>query len=47
MIGLFIGPVVLAVSYSLLKAWMNEVAMPNENLEETEKFLEEEFMSKK
>lgn len=47
MIGLFIGPVVLAVSYSLLKAWMNEVAVPNENLDETEKFLHDEFMSKK
>ncbi|APC11614.1 MULTISPECIES: AI-2E family transporter YdiK [Providencia] len=47
MIGLFIGPVVLAVSYSLLKAWMNEVAMPNENLAETEKFLEDVFMIKK
>ncbi len=43
MIGLFIGPVVLAVSYSLLKAWMNEVAVPSEDLTETEKFLEEEF----
>ncbi|PHM45686.1 inner membrane protein [Xenorhabdus mauleonii] len=27
-IGLFIGPVVLAVSYSLLLAWMNEVPKP-------------------
>ncbi len=47
MIGLFIGPVVLAVSYSLLNAWMNEVAVPNENLAETEKFLEQEFLIKK
>ncbi|ATG17720.1 MULTISPECIES: AI-2E family transporter YdiK [Providencia] len=47
MIGLFIGPVVLAVSYSLLKAWMNEVAPPSEDLEATEKFLEEEFLMKK
>ncbi|VFS53836.1 putative inner membrane protein [Moellerella wisconsensis] len=47
MIGLFIGPVVLAVSYSLLRAWMNEVAEPSNDLSETERFLEQEFKMKK
>ncbi|UDG81116.1 Putative transport protein YdiK [Candidatus Hartigia pinicola] len=47
MIGLFIGPVVLAVSYILFKAWMNEVSVPDESLEETQRFLKEEFMIKK
>jgi predicted PurR-regulated permease PerM len=28
MIGLFIGPVVLAVSYRLLTAWMDEAPEP-------------------
>nr|WP_314265340.1 AI-2E family transporter YdiK [uncultured Moellerella sp.] len=47
MIGLFIGPVVLAVSYSLLKAWMNDVPVPSPDLSETERFLVEEFKMKK
>lgn len=47
MIGLFIGPVVLAVSYSLLKAWMNDVAEPNPDLKGTKEFIEKEFMIKK
>ncbi|GKX61829.1 hypothetical protein SOASR032_03980 [Pragia fontium] len=32
MIGLFIGPVVLAVSYRLISAWMDEVPEPTEQL---------------
>ncbi|WP_159567503.1 AI-2E family transporter YdiK [Budvicia diplopodorum] len=32
MIGLFIGPVVLAVSYRLISAWMNEVPEPQAEL---------------
>ncbi|MCC8459008.1 AI-2E family transporter YdiK [Photorhabdus aegyptia] len=43
MIGLFIGPVVLAVAYRLLIAWMNEVPEPENDLAETEKYLEQEF----
>ena len=41
MIGLFIGPVVLAVSYRLLTAWMNETPEPTADLEEVAKDLEE------
>ncbi|MBD2785972.1 AI-2E family transporter YdiK [Xenorhabdus sp. DI] len=35
-IGLFIGPVVLAVSYSLLLAWMNEVPKPENKITDSE-----------
>jgi predicted PurR-regulated permease PerM len=41
MIGLFIGPVVLAVSYRLLTAWMNEAPEPTADLEEVAKDLEQ------
>lgn len=37
MIGLFIGPVVLAVSYRLVTAWVNEVPSPAANLQKEEK----------
>ncbi|AKC32103.1 AI-2E family transporter YdiK [Candidatus Pantoea carbekii] len=35
MIGLFIGPVVLAVSYRLLSVWIHEVSAPNEDIDTT------------
>ncbi|VEA65478.1 putative inner membrane protein [Serratia plymuthica] len=41
MIGLFIGPVVLAVSYRLLTAWMDEAPEPTADLDEVAKELEE------
>ncbi|MFI8416458.1 AI-2E family transporter YdiK [Serratia sp. NPDC078593] len=41
MIGLFIGPVVLAVSYRLLTAWMNEAPEPTLTLKEVAHDLEE------
>ncbi|CAI0807916.1 putative inner membrane protein [Serratia proteamaculans] len=41
MIGLFIGPVVLAVSYRLLTAWMNEAPEPTTDLEDVAKELEQ------
>ncbi|WON78759.1 AI-2E family transporter YdiK [Serratia sp. UGAL515B_01] len=37
MIGLFIGPVVLAVSYRLLSAWVNEAPVPDIDTEEIAK----------
>lgn len=42
MIGLFIGPVVLAVSYRLVSAWVNEAPMPVADTEEIEKELEQQ-----
>jgi len=33
-IGLFIGPVVLAIAYTLLAEWVNETAVPDENRKE-------------
>ncbi|MHA7847010.1 AI-2E family transporter YdiK [Serratia sp. D1N4] len=41
MIGLFIGPVVLAVSYRLVSAWVNEAPEPNTDIEEVVKDLEQ------
>ncbi|MFC0227089.1 AI-2E family transporter YdiK [Serratia aquatilis] len=41
MIGLFIGPVVLAVSYRLLSAWVNQAPVPVTDAEEIEKELEQ------
>ncbi|MNE65724.1 putative inner membrane protein [compost metagenome] len=41
MIGLFIGPVVLAVSYRLLTAWMDEAPEPTADLDDVAKELEE------
>jgi predicted PurR-regulated permease PerM len=41
MIGLFIGPVVLAVSYRLVSAWVNEAPEPTADLEEVAKDLEQ------
>ena len=41
MIGLFIGPVVLAVSYRLVSAWVNEAPEPTTDLEEIAKDLEQ------
>lgn len=41
MIGLFIGPVVLAVSYRLVSAWVNEAPEPNPDPEEVVKDLEQ------
>ncbi|MDX7990396.1 AI-2E family transporter YdiK [Xenorhabdus littoralis] len=40
-IGLFIGPVVLAVSYRLLLAWMNEVPKPESKIDNTDIYLQE------
>ncbi|AFJ46698.1 AI-2E family transporter YdiK [Shimwellia blattae] len=40
MIGLFIGPVVLAVSYRLYVVWVNEAALPDEDPEELVEILE-------
>ncbi|MBJ3815565.1 AI-2E family transporter YdiK [Shimwellia pseudoproteus] len=40
MIGLFIGPVVLAVSYRLYAVWVNETALPDEDPEELVEILE-------
>ncbi|CAM4193692.1 AI-2E family transporter YdiK [Serratia silvae] len=42
MIGLFIGPVVLAVSYRLLSAWINEAPEPTADLDEVAKDLEQQ-----
>ncbi|MFP3019282.1 MAG: AI-2E family transporter YdiK [Arsenophonus sp.] len=36
-IGLFIGPVVLAVSHNLLTTWVNEVSKPSNNLDDLTK----------
>nr|WP_024967925.1 AI-2E family transporter YdiK [Pantoea sp. IMH] len=41
MIGLFIGPVVLAVSYRLLSAWINEVPAPQRSPHEVVETVEE------
>ncbi|NMP28819.1 AI-2E family transporter YdiK [Rahnella sp. SAP-1] len=41
MIGLFIGPVVLAVSYRLISLWINEAPEPEKDLEEVNKLLGE------
>ena len=41
MIGLFIGPVVLAVSYRLVSVWMHEAPAPDQNPEEVIENLEE------
>lgn len=41
MIGLFIGPVVLAVSYRLIAAWIHEAPEPEENIAEAAKHLDE------
>lgn len=46
MIGLFIGPVVLAVAHSLLNAWINEVPKPNPDLTETVEFMNKNFIEK-
>ncbi|EMI7476532.1 AI-2E family transporter YdiK [Morganella morganii] len=46
MIGLFIGPVVLAVSYTLLKAWMNDVPKPSDDLTEVRAYMEEQLSEK-
>ena len=46
MIGLFIGPVVLAVAHSLLNAWINEVPKPNPALTETVEFMNKNFIEK-
>lgn len=40
MIGLFIGPVVLAVSYRLYVVWVNEAPLPDEDPEELVELLE-------
>ncbi|GKX54555.1 hypothetical protein SOASR030_06670 [Leminorella grimontii] len=39
MIGLFIGPVVLAVSYRLISAWMDEVPEPSDRVPDLEETL--------
>lgn len=41
MIGLFIGPVVLAISYRLTAAWVSEAPEPEESITEVAKHLEE------
>ncbi len=41
LIGLFIGPVVLALSYRLLTAWVNEAANPTSALQDVTRNLEE------
>lgn len=41
MIGLFIGPVVLAVSYRLISLWVNEAPEPEKNVEQVVKALDE------
>ncbi|KAB7896126.1 AI-2E family transporter YdiK [Rouxiella sp. S1S-2] len=41
MIGLFIGPVVLAVSYRLISLWINEAPQPEKDIEEVNKLLGE------
>ncbi len=41
MIGLFIGPVVLAVSYRLISLWVNEAPEPQQDPEEVSKLLGE------
>jgi len=41
MIGLFIGPVVLAVSYRLISLWVNEAPEPEKDVEQVVKALEE------
>lgn len=41
MIGLFIGPVVLAISYRLTSAWVSEAPEPEESVKEVAKHLEE------
>lgn len=46
MIGLFIGPVVLAVANSLLNAWINEMPKPSPDLSETVVFMNKNFIEK-
>ena len=41
MIGLFIGPVVLAVSYRLISLWVNEAPEPEKNVDQVVKALDE------
>lgn len=41
MIGLFIGPVVLAISYRLISAWVHETPEPEESVNDAAKHLEE------
>lgn len=41
MIGLFIGPVVLAVSYRLISAWVNEAPEPEKDLHEVAQDIED------
>ncbi len=41
MIGLFIGPVLLAVTYRLYAVWVNEIPLPDEDPEEVLEILEE------
>ncbi|WP_145553629.1 AI-2E family transporter YdiK [Yersinia bercovieri] len=41
MIGLFIGPVVLAISYRLTAAWVSEAPEPEESITDAAKHLEE------
>jgi predicted PurR-regulated permease PerM len=41
MIGLFIGPVVLAISYRLTSAWVNEAPEPEESIKEVAKHLDD------
>lgn len=41
MIGLFIGPVVLAVSYRLISLWVNEAPEPEKDIEQAVKALDE------
>jgi len=42
MIGLFIGPVLLAVSYRLISVWMHEAPLPQDNTDEIVELLEEQ-----
>lgn len=41
MIGLFIGPVVLAVSYRLVSAWVHEAPEPSKDVEQVAKELDQ------
>jgi predicted PurR-regulated permease PerM len=41
MIGLFIGPVVLAISYRLTSAWVNEAPEPEESIKDVAKHLDD------
>lgn len=42
MIGLFIGPVLLAVSYRLISVWMHEAPAPQDDPQEVVELLEEQ-----